>query len=270
MSDHGGDRNKLYQVIFEAETPLGKAFDIALLWAILLSVAAVILESVGSIQAKYGQELRYVEWAFTILFTIEYILRIISVQKPLKYMFSFFGLVDLLSIVPTYASVYFTGAHSLLVIRAFRLLRVFRLFKLGRYLNEGNMLLQALKASRPKIIVFLGTVCTIVLIMGSIMYLIEGEENGFTSIPRGMYWAVVTMTTVGYGDIAPHTPLGQTVAAIVMIMGYAIIAIPTGIVSVELANAQKLPVSTRTCTNCTAEGHDIEASYCAYCGYKLT
>lgn len=262
-------RDKIYKTIFEAETPLGKAFDVLLLWLIVLSVAVVVIESVEGLRLQFGILLRTCEWVFTILFTIEYFLRIFSTRKPLKYIFSFFGLVDLMSIIPTYLSLYLTGAQSLVVIRAIRLLRVFRLFKLGRYLGEANSLLTALKASRPKITVFLVSVLTLVLIAGSMMYLIEGEEHGFTSIPKGMYWAIVTMTTVGYGDISPGTPLGQFLASILMVCGYAIIAVPTGIVSVELANVSKLPVTSKTCTNCTAEGHAIDAVYCQYCGHGL-
>ena len=262
-------RETLHQIIFEAETPSGRLFDILLLWAIVLSVGAVILESVSSFRANYGTLLKWIEWIFTLLFTLEYILRIFSVKKPLNYIFSFFGLVDLLAIVPTYLSLYFSGAHSLLVVRSVRMLRVFRIFKLGRYLGEADVLWAALKASRPKISVFLLSVLSLVLIMGTIMYLVEGDTNGFTSIPTGIYWAIVTMTTVGYGDVVPQTVFGQTLASILMIMGYAIIAVPTGIVSVELAHVAKLKVNTLTCPGCTAEGHDLDAVYCRFCGMKL-
>jgi len=264
-------RGKLHEIIFEADTPAGKAFDVALLVAIVLSVLAVCLESVESIKSSYGQVLNIFEWAFTIMFTIEYIARIISIRRPALYIFSFFGIVDLLSIAPTYLSVFFTGAQSLLVIRSIRLLRVFRVFKLVRFLGEASQLAQALKASRAKIIVFIGGVFAMVVILGAMMYMIEGGENGFTSIPRSVYWAVVTLTTVGYGDIAPQTVLGQTVAAIVMILGYGIIAVPTGIVTAEITNqqGQNKEVTTQSCPHCSAEGHDADATYCKYCGGEL-
>lgn len=262
-------RETLHEIIFEAETPAGKLFDVILLWAIVLSVATVILESVTGFQSEYGAILKWVEWFFTILFTIEYILRIFSVHRPLSYIFSFYGMVDLIAIVPTYLSLYFSGVHSLLVIRSMRMLRVFRVFKLGRYLGEANILWTALKASRPKITVFLVTVLSLVLITGTVMYLIEGAANGFTSIPKSIYWAIVTMTTVGYGDITPQTILGQFIASAIMIMGYAIIAVPTGIVSVEIANASKLKINTIACPSCTVEGHDTDAIHCRFCGARL-
>ena len=261
----------LHEVIFEADTPVGKAFDVALLTAIVLSTLAVMLESVKSIRADYAVTLRFIEWLFTILFTIEYVLRLICVRRPVRYAVSFFGIVDLLAIVPTYVSLFAPGAQSLLVIRALRLLRAFRIFKLARFLNEGQVLSRALWASRHKIAVFLGTVLTIVMIVGATMYLVEGEASGFTSIPRSMYWAIVTLTTVGYGDVSPQTPLGQALASVVMILGYGIIAVPTGIVTVELSRAARdaTRVSTAACRHCSAEGHDHDASYCKYCGAKL-
>jgi voltage-gated potassium channel len=234
-----GPREALHEVIFEANTPLGKLFDILLLWAIILSVLAVVLESVPAYRARFGEEFRVTEWIFTILFTVEYLLRIFAVRKPLGFIFSFYGLIDLMAILPSYLSFYFTGLHSLLVIRAFRLLRVFIVLKLGRYLGEANVLAQALKASRPKITVFLLAVLSIVLIVGTCMYLIEGEKSGFTSIPMAVYWAIVTMTTVGYGDLIPQTDIGRFLASIIMIMGYGIIAVPTGIVSMELSQVGK-------------------------------
>lgn len=262
-------RRKIYTIIFEADTPAGKAFDVALLCAILLSVAAVMLDSVNEISARFGHQFRIVEWGFTFLFTMEYLLRVLSVGRPLRYVFSFFGLIDLLSIIPTYLSLFFVGAESLLVLRSLRLLRIFRVLKLARFLSEADVLRAGLRASGPKIIVFLGTVITLVIIMGTLMYLVEGEENGFTSIPRSMYWAVVTMTTVGYGDIAPRTVTGQALAAVVMILGYSIIAVPTGIISAELGKAAFRPVSTRACSECSAEGHDSDAVFCKFCGAQL-
>lgn len=262
-------RDKLREIIFEAETPGGKAFDVALLLAILLSVVAVMLESVAGVRANYGLQLRAAEWLFTVLFTIEYLLRLICVGRPLRYALSFFGIVDFLAIVPTYLSVMLPGAQSLIVIRALRLLRVFRVMKLAHFVGEARMLRAALRASSRKVIVFLGTVLTLMLIVGALMYLIEGEEHGFTNIPESIYWTIVTMTTVGYGDIAPATVVGRILASIVMIMGYGIIAVPTGIVTVELAGARKRPISTRSCHQCAAEGHDADAGFCKYCGAAL-
>jgi voltage-gated potassium channel len=262
-------RVRLHEIIFEADTPAGKRFDVALLWAILLSLATVMLESVSSIKAQYGDLLRGLEWFFTGLFTVEYALRIFCVARPARYMTSFFGLVDLLSILPTYLSFFIAGTQSLLVIRALRLLRVFRVLKLTQYVGEAQVLTAALRASRPKITVFMGVVMTSVIIVGTAMYLIEGEKSGFDSIPRAMYWAIVTMTTVGYGDIAPQTVAGQTLAALLMILGYAIIAIPTGIVSSELMRKPSGKVSTQACRVCGAEGHDHDASHCKYCGGAL-
>lgn len=264
-----GWREYLHEIIFEADTPEGKAFDVALLWAILVSVLAVMLESVGSIRQAYGRELRWIEWFFTVLFTIEYGLRLASIRQPVRYARSFFGIVDLLAIVPTYLSLLVAGTHSLLVVRTLRLLRVFRVFKLVRYVGEAETLLKALRASRVKILVFLWAVLSIVVVIGTLMYLIEGEAHGFTSIPISIYWAVVTMTTVGYGDIAPQTVFGQVLASTLMIVGYAIIAIPTGIVSVEMANASREGVSTQACPACSKEGHDVGASFCKYCGERL-
>ena len=263
-------RDKLHEIIFEADTPAGKAFDVVLLIAILLSVLAVMLESVTQIKLEYGQILYITEWFFTILFTLEYIGRLVVVKKPLKYATSFLGIIDLLSVIPTYLSLMFVGAQSLLVIRSIRLLRVFRVFKLARFLGEASQLTAALKASRPKIVVFIGAVFTLVVIMGTLMYLIEGGENGFTSIPKSIYWAVVTLTTVGYGDIAPQTVLGQALATLIMILGYGIIAVPTGIVSAEMSRQKPYaPVSTQACPHCGAEGHDSDAAYCKKCGGHL-
>lgn len=261
-------RARLHEVIFEADTPAGRAFDVCLLIAILVSVIAVMLESVAGIRREYGGVLRAVEWTLTVAFTIEYALRLLAVDRPWRYVGSLFGLADLLAVVPTYLALVLPEAQSLMVIRAIRLLRVFRILKLAHFLDEAQQLVLALRASRRKITVFLGGVVTIVVIMGALMYLVEGEEHGFTSIPTSMYWAVVTMTTVGYGDVAPKTPLGQFLAAALMILGYAIIAVPTGIVSVELAKTTRA-VSRQACPACSAEGHDVDATHCKYCGAHL-
>jgi voltage-gated potassium channel len=259
---------RIHEIIFEADTPSGKAFDVALLMAIVLSVLAVMLDSVGTIRARHGETLYTIEWIFTIVFSIEYLLRLACVRKPWSYALSIYGVIDLLAVVPTYLSLFLAGAQTLLIIRILRLLRIFRVFKLARFLGEGRVLWSALKASRHKIVVFLAGVLGIVCIMGTLMYLIEGPEHGFTSIPRAVYWAIVTMTTVGYGDIAPRTVAGQAIAALVMIMGYAIIAVPTGIVSVEMAQATR-KVTTQACPSCSAEGHDPDAAHCKHCGAKL-
>lgn len=262
-------RVNLHEIIFEADTPAGKAFDVALLAAIILSVIAVILESVAEVRAEYGPLLRSIEWMFTILFTVEYGLRLVAVQRPMRYALSFFGLVDLLAIVPTYLSLIVAGSQSLLVIRALRLLRVFRVLKLAHFVGEATLLRVALHASVRKIIVFLGVVLTLVLIVGALMYLIEGEEHGYTNIPKSIYWAIVTMTTVGYGDITPVTVLGRFLASIVMLTGYAIIAVPTAIVTMELTGASRRSISTQACPSCSAEGHDVDARFCKYCGVQL-
>ncbi|MDY0190179.1 MAG: ion transporter [Desulfuromonas sp.] len=269
-AQHAPWRNTLHEVIFEADTPVGKAFDVALILCILGSVLAVVLESVNSIRVAYGELLTVVEWIFTLLFSAEYLLRLLSVGSPLRYARSFFGVVDLLAVVPTYISLVVPGAHYMLVIRVLRILRIFRILKLVQYLSEARMLIQALRASRRKIIVFLFAVFTMVIIFGSFMYVIEGEENGFTSIPRSIYWAIVTMTTVGYGDISPQTNFGQVVASLVMVLGYGIIAVPTGIVTVGMGQIfNKRNVSTKACPECGADGHDIDAVHCKFCGSKL-
>ncbi len=261
-------KSRLHEIIFEADTPEGKAFDVILMIAILLSVAAVMLESVTPIRQEYGTLLRLAEWVFTLLFTLEYSLRIACIKAPRSYIFSFFGIIDLLAIVPTYLSLFIPGAQSLVVIRTLRLLRVFRVLKLGRYVIEERALRLALAASRPKITVFLVAILSIVTIMGTLMYLIEGEAGGFSSIPRGIYWAVVTMTTVGYGDITPQTPLGQSLSACLMVIGYGMIAVPTGIISVDLARAH-LQVSTQACPNCSSEGHEPDSVFCRRCSARL-
>ncbi len=260
-------RSYIHEVIFEAETPEGKAFDVGLLILILLSVLVVSLESIQSLNEQFGPWFNYIEWGLTAIFTLEYLLRIYSVRRPWGYILSFYGLVDLLSILPTFLSLLVTGSEFLIVIRALRLLRVFRIFKLGNYLAQSQILLTALRASRVKIVVFLGAVLASVIIIGSMMYLVEGNTNPtFSNIPVSIYWAVVTITTVGYGDIAPVTPLGQFLSAVLMILGYGIIAVPTGIVSVELAQAEAQSHTTRTCEHCAGTGHDWDAKYCKHCG----
>jgi voltage-gated potassium channel len=262
-------RKHLHEIIFEAETPGGKAFDVALLIAIVVSVVAVCLESVPQVRTQYGPALRAIEWIITILFTVEYILRLLCVGKPWRYARSFFGVVDLLAVLPSYLSFFIAGSQSLLVIRVLRLLRVFRVLKLAHFVGEARMLRAALHASSRKIIVFLGSVLTVVVIVGALMYLIEGPQHGFTSIPQAIYWTIVTMTTVGYGDIAPETVLGKLLASAVMILGYGIIAVPTGIVTVEIASSLKTSTRTHACRECGAEGHAVDAVHCKYCGAKL-
>jgi len=262
-------RTRLHEIIFEADTFAGRVFDIILIVSILLSVLAVMLDSINSIQRDYGNLLYGIEWFFTILFSIEYVMRLTTVHRPLRYAFSFFGIVDLLAILPTYLSLLIPGSQFFLVIRILRVLRIFRVLKLVKYVSEARLLGQALKSSRRKILVFLFTVLTLVVIFGSLMYMIEGQENGFDSIPISVYWAIVTLTTVGYGDISPQTGLGQTLAALIMILGYSIIAIPTGIVTAEIAHATRRGITRQACPSCSAEGHDPDAKYCKYCGEKL-
>ena len=259
----------LHEVIFEADTKPGKWFDVILIISIILSVFVVMLDSVASIKKEYGAFLYSVEWFFTILFTIEYILRLISVGRPTQYATSFFGIVDLLAILPTNLSIILPVSRFLTVIRVLRVMRIFRVLKLVQYLTEARVLTQALRASRRKITVFLFAVFTLVIILGSLMYVIESEENGFTSIPRSIYWAIVTLTTVGYGDISPKTGLGQALAAVVMVIGYSIIAVPTGIVTAEISRAKEKEISTQSCPDCSAEGHDKDAVFCKHCGVRL-
>lgn len=263
-------KHQLHEVIYEADTKAGKLFDVVLLIAILASILLVMLESIESFDAKYHTFLNIGEWIITILFTIEYILRLIAIKKPLKYVFSFYGIIDLLSTIPKYLSFIIVGSHHLVALRALRLLRVFRILKLARYIGASNRLLVALKASKAKIAVFLFFVVIVCIILGTIMYMIEGQENGFTSIPKSVYWAIVTLTTVGFGDIAPQTPLGQFIASIIMILGYGIIAIPTGIVSSEIAKSDAtLHTNTQACPHCLKENHAENAEFCYHCGSKL-
>jgi voltage-gated potassium channel len=259
----------LHEVIFEADTPAGKGFDVILIISILASVAAVMLDSIGSVRSSFGSLLYRIEWFFTLIFTVEYLLRLLCVGRPIHYAVSFYGIVDLLAIIPTYLSLILPGSQYLLVIRILRILRIFRILKLVPYLKEAQLLIKALRASSRKIAVFLYTVSTMVVIFGSLMYVIEGEAHGFTSIPRSIYWAIVTLTTVGYGDISPQTGFGQAMASLVMILGYAIIAVPTGIVTVEMSHAFGADVSTQACPECGAEGHDVDARHCKFCGAAL-
>jgi voltage-gated potassium channel len=262
-------RSRLHESIFEADTPVGKLFDVLLIVSIILSVIMVMLDSVGSIRASYGRLLYFGEWFFTILFTIEYLLRLYSVGRPAAYATSFFGIIDLLAVLPTYLSIFFPGTQYFLIIRILRVLRIFRVLKLVQYLGEARMLSQALRASRRKITVFLFGVLTVVVIFGALMYLIEDPDSGFTSIPQSIYWTIVTLTTVGYGDISPQTVLGQTIASLIMIIGYGIIAVPTGIVTAELSQFYKKSISTQACPECSAEGHDKDAVFCKFCGSQL-
>ena len=272
-------KTKLHDIIYEADTPAGKLFDVILLITIIASILLVMLESVNSIDKNYHDFLNISEWVITILFSIEYIARIITVKKPIKYIISFYGVIDLLSTIPKYISLIFGGVHALAALRALRLLRIFRILKLARYLGASNNLVTALKASKAKISVFLFAVIIIAIILGTIMYLVEGEENGFTNIPKSVYWCIVTLTTVGFGDIAPQTPFGQLIASLVMILGYGIIAVPTGIVSAEYTAQNKknngsktnegVALNSKSCKNCLAENHKDRAIYCYNCGEKL-
>jgi voltage-gated potassium channel len=264
-------RARLHEIIFESDTFAGKAFDVALLVAILASVLAVMLDSVSAIHRDYGAALRVTEWVFTIGFTIEFVLRLYAVKRPVRYVFSFYGIIDLAAILPSYLSLFYAGAQSLMLVRAFRIVRIFRILKLSHYLGEAELLVVALRASRAKITVFLLVVTTVASIVGGLMYLIEGEASGFDSIPAGVYWAIVTMTTVGFGDIAPVTAVGRMLASLVMLLGYGIIAIPTGIVTSEIvrANMAGRRVSAQACPSCAAEGHDVDAVHCKYCGHSL-
>ena len=263
-------RSRLHEVIFESNTSAGKAFDICLLISIFASIAVVMLDSVASLHLRYGRIFFILEWVFTILFTIEYLLRLVSVKRPLLYVFGFLGLVDLLAIMPMYLSIFLTGAQSLLVLRALRLLRIFRIFKLTHFLSEMSFLGAALRSSAKKISIFMLVVLAIVVILGSIMYLVEGIENGFTNIPESIYWAIVTITTVGYGDIAPATPTGKFIASVIMLIGYGIIAVPTGIITTEIAlMSRSEKKGHEACPGCGREGHDHNAVFCKYCGEKL-
>lgn len=263
-------RTTLHEVIYEADTPMGKLFDVLLLIFIVLSVFLVALESVPSIDEVYKDWFHWAEWVITILFSIEYLLRIIAVRNPFRYIFSFYGIIDLLSTLPKYIAIIFTGTQSLIALRALRLLRVFRILKLTRYIGESNSLMRALRASKAKILVFMFGVLILCVIFGTVMYLVESDESGFTSIPRSIYWCIVTLTTVGYGDIAPVTNLGQFIAALIMIMGYGIIAVPTGIVTAEFSSSRKTTDSnTQVCPRCLEDNHKDQANFCHQCGSLL-
>jgi voltage-gated potassium channel len=272
-AEHASDvpwRARLHEIVFEADTPEGRVFDVALIVVIVLSVATVMFDSSREISARYSNALRIAEWGFTVLFTIEYVVRLLAVKRPLRYALSFFGIVDLLALLPSYVSLFLPTGRYLLVVRVLRLLRIFRVLKLGKFLSEGAILGQALRASRHKIFVFLSVVLSVVVLIGALMYVVEGEANGFTSIPASMYWAVVTLTTVGYGDVIPQTPLGKLLASIVMILGYGIIAVPTGIVTSELAQVSRdLGLSGHSCPSCGVNGHLNDAKFCRKCGGEL-
>jgi len=262
-------RQRLHTVIFEADTPAGRAFDVTLIACILASVAVVVLESIASIDARWHRELFAIELAFTVLFTVEYILRLIAVRRPLAYARSFLGIIDLLAVAPTWLALIIPGAQFFLTIRVLRLLRIFRILKLTEYLAEAGVITAALRASRRKIFVFLFAVVTLVVLIGALMYIVEGPSRGFTDIPTSMYWAIVTLTTVGYGDLSPQTPLGKLLASVVMVIGYAIIAVPTGIVTSELTAAHRRGHSRQSCPSCGKEGHDEDATHCKFCGSAL-
>jgi len=264
-------RDKLFIIIFGTDTRSGRLFDVVLLYMILASILLVMLESVQLISSRYEDLFYILEWLFTIFFTIEFLLRLWISRRPLKYLFSFYGLVDFIAVIPTYITLFYVGGSYLVVIRAIRLLRVFRILKLSRQLSESRVLIKALVSGRHKILVFLGGVLTLVTIMGTLMYLIEGSENGFDSIPRSIYWAIVTTTTVGYGDIYPVTVLGQILAATLMLMGYAIIAVPTGIISSELnkTSHQKAYKKKVKCSSCGKQKHTPKSKYCSGCGTVL-
>ena len=262
-------RHRLHEIIYEADTKTGKAFDITLLFLIIISVVLVALESVKSFRTNYNDFLNISEWVITIVFTIEYILRIICVKKPFKFVISLYGIIDLLSIIPKYISILFFGTQYLGALRALRLLRVFRILKMTRYIGESNTLMRALISSRAKVGVFIFSVLVICIIFGTLMYMIEPDESGFTSIPEGIYWSIVTLTTVGYGDIAPITPFGQFIAALIMIMGYGIIAVPTGIVTAELSEKSKISSNTQACPHCMTSDHQDNSIYCYHCGELL-
>ncbi len=264
-----GMRAKIALVIFGTDTPAGKLFDLVLIYAILISVAAVVLDSVTSLHTRFGTWFFYIEWFFTLLFTIEYFLRIYISPRPLRYIFSFFGLVDLVSIIPSYLALVVAGANYLLLIRLLRVLRVFRVLKLVRYMDEANVLMRSLFMARRKILVFFVTVIVLSFIIGCLMFVVEGPTNGFTSIPKSIYWTIVTITTVGYGDITPQTVLGQFISTLAMLLGYSIIAIPTGIITAELASEMGRLRVNRNCRNCGRSGHENDAHYCRYCGVNL-
>ena len=266
----GGWRRTAYTVIFEADTRAGRAFDIALIWAILISVAVVTLDSVATLHARHGTTFSVLEWSFTLLFSIEYAARLACVQRPLRYATSVFGVIDLLAVMPTWLALFVPELHAFIDVRILRLLRIFRVFKLGEYVAEYRALGGALMASRRKILVFLSFVLMAVLVLGTLMYVVEGPGNGFTSIPMSVYWAITTMTTVGFGDSTPKSDVGRLIASVMMLLGWGILAVPTGIVSAEFtAQRVRRPTTTRTCPSCLSEGHEPGARFCSDCGAKL-
>jgi voltage-gated potassium channel len=266
----GSWRLRAYTIIFEADTRAGRLFDVALIATIVASVAVVILDSIQSMTARYGTLFDVLEWGFTLLFTVEYAMRLACARRPLRYATSFFGIVDLLAVLPTYLAFFVPEVHALIDVRMLRLLRIFRILKLGAYVSEFGFLGAALVASRRKVIVFIGFVLITVTVLGTMMYVVEGPENGFTSIPVAIYWGITTMTTVGFGDVTPKTDLGRFIASCMMLMGWGILAVPTGIVTAEMT-ARRIagPVTTRTCPECLTEGHDADARYCKRCGRPL-
>lgn len=267
-----GWRLKLYTIVFEADTLAGRRFDQMLIGLILLSLVVIMADSVESLSARYGNFFSVLEWCFTVLFTVEYLVRLVCVRHPLRYATSFFGLIDLLAVLPTYAAYFFPELAFLIGVRTFRLLRIFRVFKLTLFVHEYVMLARALRASARKIFVFLSVVLMVVLVMGTIMYVVEGPANGFDNIPVAVYWAITTLATVGFGDIVPHTAVGRFIASIMMLLGWGVLAVPTGIVTMEMTLAQRAmtrPVTTRTCHECLTEGHEIDARYCKQCGARL-
>jgi voltage-gated potassium channel len=262
-------RQQIRDMIFEADTAPGKLYDVVLILTVVLSVVVVMLDSVAAVRSAHGRTLYYVEWFFTILFTVDYIVRLLCVGRPLRYALSFFGLVDLLGILPTYLSLFLTGSHYFVVIRFLRVLRTFRVLKLSSYQGESQILIRALKSSHRRVVVFLLCVLCLVVVLGSLMYVIESHDAGFTSIPRSIYWAIVTLTTVGYGDISPQTPLGQALAAAIMLLGYSIIVVPTGLVSASVVMEASAASDTRRCPACGGADHREGATYCQHCGVRL-
>lgn len=269
MDSNTGWREQLRIIVFQTDTKAGRRFDKLLLLIILSSLLIVVLDSIEAVHRSYADVLAYIEWGFTFVFLVEYILRLYCSPKPLKYAFSFYGLIDLLAIVPGILAIYYSDAQYLLIVRIVRMLRIFRVLKLSPYLKQANYLLAALRGSKQKIIVFLVTVSTLVTVFGTLMYVIEGPEHGFTSIPKGIYWAIVTLTTVGFGDIVPKTPVGQILSSLVMITGYSIIAVPTGIFTAELANAMRGDQIEHDCPVCAKHSHEPAAAFCSRCGNAL-
>ena len=262
-------RDRLYIVVFQSDTPAGRRFDKILLLIILASLLVVIIDSVETVHSQYADLFAYIEWGFTLIFAVEYLLRLYASPKPLRYAFSFYGLIDLLAIVPGILAIYYSDAQYLMIVRVVRMLRIFRVLKLSPYLKQANYLMAALRGSKQKIIVFLVSVCTLVTVFGTLMYVVEGPEHGFANIPIGIYWAIVTLTTVGFGDIVPHTPFGKVLSSMVMITGYSIIAVPTGIFTAELANAMRGEQLQQDCPVCKKQSHEQAAAFCSRCGNAL-